>query len=83
MDYKIKRTIKIVCGILLIVAGWLSLGIGFTIKSSFNGIIFYSGFLLIIIGIVILTIKNKQHTTRNVANGRSGNLKHSTPNKGL
>ena len=83
MDFKIKRTIKIVCGILLIVAGWLSLGIGFTIKSSFNSIIFLSGFFLIIIGIVILIIKNKQHTTRNIAKGGSGDLKHSTPHKGL
>jgi uncharacterized membrane protein len=64
MDYKIKKTIKIVCGILLIIAGWLSLGIGFTIKSSYNGVIFYSGFFLIIIGILVLVIKNKQHTTR-------------------
>lgn len=61
---KTKRTLKIIGGILLIISGWLALGIGFTIRSSYNGLIFYSGFFLIIIGIVVLAIKNKQHTTR-------------------
>jgi hypothetical protein len=55
-----KRAIKIIGGILLIISGWLALGIGFTIKSSYNGIIFYSGFPLIISGILLLTIKKKQ-----------------------
>ena len=66
MDFKIKKTIKIISGILLIIAGWLSLGIGFTIKSSLNGVIFYSGFILIIAGIVLLAMKKKQHTTKNI-----------------
>lgn len=57
-----KRTFKIIGGILLIISGWLALGIGFTIKSSYNGIIFYSGFPLIILGILLLTIK--KHTKR-------------------
>jgi uncharacterized membrane protein len=66
MDFKIKKTIKIISGILLIIAGWLSLGIGFTIKCPHpcNTAIFLGGFFLIIIGILVLVIKNKQHTTR-------------------
>ena len=59
MDSRIKRTIKIIGGILLIISGWLALGIGFTIRSSFNGMIFYSGFALIIAGIVVLATKKK------------------------
>lgn len=62
MDFKIKKTIKIITGILLIIAGWLLLGIGITIKSNYNGIIFYSGFILNIIGIIVLVIKTKQYT---------------------
>jgi LPXTG-motif cell wall-anchored protein len=62
MDFKLKRIFKIIIGILLIISGWLALGIGFTIRSSSNGIIFYSGFALIITGIVLLLIKRKKHT---------------------
>jgi uncharacterized membrane protein len=58
-----KKIIGIISGIILIIIGWLSLGIGYTIKSSYNGIIFYSGFVLIILGIIVLIIKYKQHTT--------------------
>lgn len=65
MDFKIKKAIKIIIGILLIFAGWLSLGIGFTIQCPHpcNTAIFLSGFVLIVIGILVLAIKNKQHTT--------------------
>lgn len=62
---KTNRAFRIIGGILMIISGWLALGIGFTIKSSLNGVIFYSGFALIIAGIVILVMKKKQHTTRN------------------
>ena len=59
MILKIKRTIKIISGIFLIILGWLLLGIGFSIKSSYNGIIFYSGFILIIAGVILLVRKHK------------------------
>lgn len=61
MDFKIKKAIKIISGILLIIAGWLSLGIGFTIKCPHpcNTSIFLGGFVLIVLGIIVLLIKNK------------------------
>ena len=62
MNFKKKRILKIISGILLIFLGWLALGIGYTIKSSLNGFIFYSGFILIISGIVVLSIKIKHPT---------------------
>jgi len=66
MDSKIKRTIKVIGGILLIISGWLALGIGFTIQCAHpcNTMIFMSGFVCMILGIVLLTMKKKQHTTR-------------------
>ena len=60
MNFKKKRILRIISGILLIFLGWLALGIGYTLKSDLNGLIFYSGFVLIIIGIVILSIKIKR-----------------------
>ena len=68
MDYKIKKRI---CGILLIVSGWLALGIGFTIRSSYNGLIFYSGFVLMFLGIVVLVVKKKQKKKKNKGHGLS------------
>jgi hypothetical protein len=58
---KTKRTLKIIGGILLIILGWLSLGVGFTIKCPHpcSTTIFLGGFVLIIIGIIVLVIKNK------------------------
>ena len=61
---KTKRIIKIISGVMIIISGWLAIGIGFTIKSSFKGIIFYSGFILIITGILILAIKKKNRTIK-------------------
>ena len=50
---------KIIIGILLIIAGWLSLGIGFTIKCPhpFNTSMIFGGFVLIILGIILLALK--------------------------
>ncbi len=61
MDFKIKRSIKIISGVLLTVFGWLSLGIGFTIKCPhpYNTSIYIRGFLMIVLGIIVLVIKNK------------------------
>lgn len=63
MGFKIKKILKTISGIVLIISGWLALGIGFTIKSNYNSIIFYSGFVLIIIGIIVLVIKTKTNST--------------------
>ena len=51
---------RIAIGIIFIVLGWLSLGIGYTIKSNYNGLIFYSGFALILFGILVLLIKKRK-----------------------
>jgi len=58
--------LRISIGVITIVLGWLSLGIGFSIKTPYNGLIFYSGFAFIIFGILVLTIKkNKKKQTGN------------------
>lgn len=56
---KTKRTLKIIGGILLIISGWLALGIGFTIRCAHpcNTTIFFSGFVLLILGIILLAMK--------------------------
>lgn len=51
----------------MIFLGWLALGMGYTIKSDLNGLIFYSGFVLIISGIIVLSIKIK-HPTHKLKN---------------
>lgn len=62
MDFKIKKTIRIISGIFLIIASWLSLGIGFAIKCTHfcTTVIFISGLFPVITGILVLGTKNKQ-----------------------
>lgn len=51
-----KQILGIIAGILSIISGVLALGIGYTIKCPHpcNTIIFLSGFLFIILGLIIL-----------------------------
>ena len=56
MDFKIKKTIRSMSGLLLIVVGLISIGIGFTIMCTHpcNTVIFLGGIFIIIIGILVL-----------------------------
>ena len=53
-----KKTVKLLFSFLIIIIGWLLLGIGYETKIGypFNGICFYLGFLLIPLGFIFLII---------------------------
>jgi hypothetical protein len=56
-----KKTFKILFSFLTIILGWLLLGFGYATKLGYpiNGICFYSGFLLMPSGFIILIINLK------------------------
>jgi putative Mn2+ efflux pump MntP len=58
-----KKRSKSVIGIVLIISGWFSAGIGFAEPLGghpYNTMVFLSGFLLIIIGILTLVLPVKR-----------------------
>ena len=50
---KLKKKYKILLSIILIIMGWLSLGIGYTTKINLFQFLFYFGFIFILFGLIL------------------------------
>ncbi len=75
MNDKTKQRLKIGIGLLLIIVGWLSFGIGYTIKSVYNTYIFLSGFVLVPLGVILLFYHGKKKVIRNTNRNTNRNIK--------
>ena len=64
MNYKTKNRLRIGIGLFLIFVGWLSFGIGFTIRSVYKTHIFLSGFFLSPLGVLVLFYNNKRNAEK-------------------
>jgi hypothetical protein len=52
---KLKKNYKILLSTILIILGWLSLGIGYITKVNLLQYLFYFGFIFITFGIILFT----------------------------